>query len=126
MKCRLPLYVTVLLLLLPLTSHSAEGGDESVVPWRVLLVYSYGRDFAPFDAVATEFRTELPKRAAHPIEFYEVSLDTARQAASWSGWPRALSRPRRSPSGAGSVAARRCTTSWTPGPGGPRTGRGAR
>jgi len=82
MKCRLPLYASLLVLLLPLTSHSAEGDDESLVPWRVLLVYSYGRDFAPFDAVATEFRTELPKRAAHPIEFYEVSLDTARQAAS--------------------------------------------
>jgi signal transduction histidine kinase/ABC-type uncharacterized transport system substrate-binding protein len=82
MKCRRSLYVSLLICLLPLPSHAAESGEESATPWRVLLVYSYGRDFAPFDAVSTEFRTELPKRAAHSIEFYEVSLDTARQAAS--------------------------------------------
>ena len=45
--------------------------------------------------------------------------------ASSSGCPRARSRRLRSPSGAGGAAARRCTTSWTRGPGGPRTGRGA-
>ena len=62
MKCRRrSLYVSLLVCLLPVTSHSAQSGEENAIPWRVLLVYSYGRDFAPFDAVATEFRTELPK-----------------------------------------------------------------
>ena len=49
----------------------------------------------------------------------------ASRRPSCSGCPRARSRPRRSPSGAGAAAARRCTTSWTRGPGGPRTDRGA-
>ena len=47
------------------------------------------------------------------------------RGASSSGCPPARSRRRRSPSGTGAAAARRCTTSWTRGPGGPRTGRGA-
>ena len=54
---------------------------------------------------------EEPDQAGHP---------------SSSGWPRGRSRPRRSPAGGGGAAARCCITSWTRGPGGPRTGRGAR
>ena len=43
-----------------------------------------------------------------------------------SGWPRERSRPRRSAAAGGGAATRCCTTSWTRGPGVPRTGRGAR
>ena len=52
-------------------SHAAE-------PWRVLMLHSYGRDFAPFDAVASSFRTELTQRSERPVEFFEASLEQAR------------------------------------------------
>jgi signal transduction histidine kinase len=51
-------------------AHAADEG-----PWRVLLIYSYGRNFQPHSTVATEFRTQLVRRAARPIEFNEVTVD---------------------------------------------------
>lgn len=45
----------------------------------MLLIYSYGRDFEPHATVAAEFRTQLVRRAGRPIEFSEVSVDTALQ-----------------------------------------------
>jgi PAS domain S-box-containing protein len=49
-------------------------------PKRVLLLHSFGRDFAPFSAVSSGFRTELARQSAAPIEFLEASLETARSA----------------------------------------------
>ena len=43
------------------------------------MVYSYGREFAPGDVVGEQFRAQLARRAERPIEFYEISLDSARQ-----------------------------------------------
>jgi signal transduction histidine kinase len=43
------------------------------------MVYTYGRDFAPINFAGERFRTELVRRARRPVEFYEVSLDAARQ-----------------------------------------------
>lgn len=45
---------------------------------RVLILHSFGRDFAPFNAVSSGFRTELARQSAEPIEFLEASLETAR------------------------------------------------
>jgi signal transduction histidine kinase len=70
----LPLALLVLLQLLPQPATRAQADDA----WRVFLVYSYGRDFAPLDRVGTEFRLQLARRASRPVEFYEVPLDTAR------------------------------------------------
>src|SRR6188508_1010466 len=48
------------------------------VPRRVLLIHSFGRDFAPFNDVADRFRTELARRSPQPVEFLEASLEMAR------------------------------------------------
>jgi signal transduction histidine kinase len=54
---------------------------------RVLIVHSFGRDFAPFSAVSALFRTELARQSAAPIEFLEASLETARFTESGSEIP---------------------------------------
>ena len=45
---------------------------------RVLILQSFGSDFAPYSEVASRFRSELSRRSPQPIEFHELSLDTAR------------------------------------------------
>lgn len=47
-------------------------------PRRVLLINSYGREFAPYDAFAGNFRTELVRQSSQPVDFFEVSLASAR------------------------------------------------
>jgi len=54
--------------------HGAESGQVK----RVLILHSFGRDFAPFNATSSGFRTELARQSAAPIEFLEASLETAR------------------------------------------------
>jgi signal transduction histidine kinase len=54
---------------------------------RVVILHSFGRDFAPFNAVSSVFRTELARQSAAPIEFLEVSLETARFTESGSETP---------------------------------------
>ena len=44
----------------------------------MLILYSLGREFAPFHVMARSFRAELAGRSAPPIEFHEVTLETAR------------------------------------------------
>ena len=44
-------------------------------PQRVLLLHSFGREFAPYDAVVAAFRTELAQGASAPIAVYDESLD---------------------------------------------------
>jgi PAS domain S-box-containing protein len=44
----------------------------------VLLVHSFGRDFAPFTQVVEGFRAELSRISPQPVEFYETSLEMAR------------------------------------------------
>ncbi len=53
-------------------SHATEG------PQRVLILHSFGRDFAPFNEVAQQFRTELALRSPEPVEFVDASLALAR------------------------------------------------
>jgi PAS domain S-box-containing protein len=47
-------------------------------PRRVLLVHSFGREFAPFDTFSGNFRTELVRQAPQAVDIYEVSLESAR------------------------------------------------
>ena len=49
-------------------------------PRRILLLHSYGPNFASWSAVSGQFREELIKRASDPIDLYEASLETARLA----------------------------------------------
>ena len=56
------------------------NADASRPSRRVLILHSFGQQFEPFRTVATAFRTELSQRSPYPIEYYEVSLETARFA----------------------------------------------
>lgn len=47
------------------------------MPRRVLIIHSFGRDFAPFHEVASEFRTQLARQSPEPVEFLEGSLEMA-------------------------------------------------
>jgi signal transduction histidine kinase len=45
---------------------------------RILLIHSFGRDFAPYDTIASVFRTELAKGFPGPIALSETTLDAGR------------------------------------------------
>jgi two-component sensor histidine kinase len=56
------------------TCLAAKAGT----PQRVLIIHSFGRDFAPYDAVTAAFRRELASQAANPVIFLEATLDAGR------------------------------------------------
>ena len=41
---------------------------------RVLILQSFGADFAPYNVVSASFRSELPHVLGEPVEFHEVSV----------------------------------------------------
>lgn len=45
---------------------------------RVLLLHSFGRDFAPFNDISGLFREQLVRQSPYTIDLYEASLETAR------------------------------------------------
>jgi signal transduction histidine kinase len=47
-------------------------------PRRVLIIHSFGRDFAPFDAAIATFRRELASSSPQPVVFVEAALDAGR------------------------------------------------
>ena len=47
-------------------------------PKRVLVLHSFGRDFAPFNAVGSVFRTELASLSHGSVAIQEISLDSER------------------------------------------------
>ena len=59
---------------------TADAADPLRGPRRVLIVQSFGQHFEPFATAAATFRTELALRSPEPIDFYEISLETARFA----------------------------------------------
>ena len=56
----------------------ARQSGAATAAKRVLLVHSFGRDFAPYDAVIAPFRREFASRAAEPVVFLEAALDAGR------------------------------------------------
>jgi len=56
----------------------AAASAAAAEPKRVLLVHSYGRGFSPYDDYVAKFRAELGRQSPDPIDFYEVSVETAR------------------------------------------------
>jgi hypothetical protein len=56
----------------------AMTGAAFSEPRRVLLLHSFGRDFAPWSEYARTFREELTRQSPEPIDLYEASLATAR------------------------------------------------
>ena len=50
-------------------------GAMAVKPKQVLLLHSFGRDFAPYDAIVAAFRTELAKGSRERLAVYDATLD---------------------------------------------------
>jgi PAS domain S-box-containing protein len=46
-------------------------------PKRILVLHSFGLQFAPYHAFASRLRVDLAERWPHPIELHETALDTA-------------------------------------------------
>ena len=76
LKISFPLATIYLLLSALFVSHAATVEAPGVK--RVLILHSFGRDFAPYNAVSSSFRTELARQSKVPIEFFEASLEAAR------------------------------------------------
>jgi len=75
-------FVGWLLLLLTAASTTTEAGQK-----RVLILYSFGRSFAPYNQVASSFQTELAQLHDEPIQFPEASVMGPQFLASQSGEP---------------------------------------
>lgn len=58
---------------------AAPTAHAEPAPKRVLIVHSFGRDIAPFDAVAAAFRHELASLQNGPVVFFDTGLDTGRK-----------------------------------------------
>ena len=56
-------------------------------PKRVLLLDSFGRDFAPWNEAARDIRAELLRQSPEPIDLYDASLVTARFAGDQQDGP---------------------------------------
>jgi signal transduction histidine kinase len=72
MKSRIFLVAVVLLF--------AMTGEAFSEPKRVLLLHSFGRDFAPWNEYARVVREELGRQSNEPIDIFEASLAIARSA----------------------------------------------
>jgi signal transduction histidine kinase len=59
----------------------ATGSASAVAPKRILILDSFGRDVAPFNAAVSTFRTTIARELGQPVDIYEASLDRARFAA---------------------------------------------
>ena len=67
--------LAIAVLACPCAAASAQG-----LPKRVLILDSFGRDVAPFNAGVATFRTALAREMGEPVDLYEASLDAARFA----------------------------------------------
>jgi signal transduction histidine kinase len=44
-------------------------------PRQILVLHSFGRDFAPYDTITSVFRTDLARRSKEPVTFIDANLD---------------------------------------------------
>jgi signal transduction histidine kinase len=56
----------------------AAPSSQAAEPRKILLVHSYGRDTAPFDAFVTSFRTEMLRAWPEQAVFYDFLLESGR------------------------------------------------
>ena len=61
---------------------SSAGETSENQPKRVLVIASYGRDIAPWNAITPAFKRELARLIESPVEFYETGPATARAGES--------------------------------------------
>ena len=55
----------------------AAASEAMAAPKRILLLHSFGRDFAPWNEYEKSIRAELDRQSPEPIYFYEASVVTA-------------------------------------------------
>jgi signal transduction histidine kinase len=70
--------VGALITFMPPWIGAEEAGEPARELKRVLILESFGRDFALWDAVPPTFKPELVQQLPWPIEFHEAALETAR------------------------------------------------
>jgi hypothetical protein len=58
--------------LLLLASAVVQAAPD-VAPKRVLLLHSYGQDFAPYSDLAPNFRDELTRRLGDPVDLVDLA-----------------------------------------------------
>ena len=63
----------------------AMTGAAFSEPKRVMLLHSFGRDFAPWNEYARTIREELGQQSKEPVDIFEASLATARFAEDEEG-----------------------------------------
>src|SRR5260370_22910953 len=76
---RLRLLLSIVALLLAMT------GEAFSEPKRIMLLHSFGRDFAPWNEYARTVREELGRQSKEPLDIFEASLATARFAKDEEG-----------------------------------------
>ncbi len=59
----------------------APLGATATATKRVLLLHSFGREFAPYDVIVDAFRTELAKGSSEPVAVFDESLDAGQASA---------------------------------------------
>ena len=69
-------------LLLAVVALGSPLGAIATEAKRVLLLHSFGREFAPYDSVVATFRTELAKGSGGPVAVYDASLDAGEASGS--------------------------------------------
>ena len=69
-------------LLLMFVGLSTPPGAMSAEAKRVLLLHSFGREFAPYDATVAAIRTELARGSSEPLAVYDASLDAGHASGS--------------------------------------------
>jgi len=67
-----------------LTALALPGAAEAAKPKRVLLLHSFGPDFAPWNAYSKIIRAELARQWPGALDIYDASLATAADLASES------------------------------------------
>jgi len=74
---------SLLLLLASVTAALGQISGEAppapvAAPRRVLILSSFGSDFALFSRISSDFRSELTRKLGQPLDFFEVPIDLAR------------------------------------------------
>lgn len=70
------------ILLVVLVALSTPLGAAAPAAKSVLLLHSFGREIAPYDAIAAAFRMELKKGSSEPIALYDAYVDAGQASPS--------------------------------------------
>jgi signal transduction histidine kinase len=74
-------------LLLALVWVCGAQGASDASPKQVLLLHSFGREFAPFNTFTEAFRSEVGQRMQDRVEFHDVAFESARYSSGASEGP---------------------------------------